>query len=170
MDSFHNLSKLSITSFRYDCNCLPSYLWNLFPLLSFFLIFEKHSAAEVVHQAFTAQFSYIPRVGLTRCNAFPFGQLFKREVLRKCGEQRRTTNSEQCHFDLNQKHKPHLSRSTISKDFSDRLSPVSPCLLPIKKTYWKCKTWFAQIPRSERNKFRPALRLDVEGWPRPKSR
>ena len=121
--------KLSITSFRYDCNCLPSYSWNLFPLLSFFFIFEKHSAAEVVHQAFTAQFSYIPRVGLTRCNAFPFGQLFKREVLRKCGEQRRTSNNEKCHFDLNQKHKPHLSRSTISYDFSDGLSPVSPCML-----------------------------------------
>ena len=70
----------------------------------FFLIFEKHSAAEVVHQAFTAQFSYIPRVGLTRCNAFPFGQLFKGEVLKKCGKQRRTTNSEKCHFDLNQTH------------------------------------------------------------------
>ena len=95
----------------------------------FFFIFKKHSAAELVHQAFTAQFSYIPRVGLTRCNAFPFGQLFKGEVLQKCGEQRRTSNSEKCHFDLNQKHKPHLSRSTISNDFSDGLSPVSPCML-----------------------------------------
>ena len=123
MDSFHHILSLRLQLFAV-------LLVRPFssPLI-FFFIFKKHSAAELVHQAFTAQFSYIPSVGLTRCNAFPFGQLFKGEVLQKCGEQRRTSNNEKCHFDLNQKHEPHLSRSTISNDFSDGLSPVSPCML-----------------------------------------